>query len=39
LLCNPLGARMGGYCQPQQLPARMLQDQKPVEQPCISEKC
>ena len=26
-------ARIGGYCQPQQLPARMLQDQKPVEQP------
>jgi len=24
LQCDPLGARMGGYAQPQQLPARML---------------
>ena len=33
LLGDPLGARMGCYPQPQQLPARMLEDQKPVEPP------
>ena len=32
-MCNPLGTRMGCYPQPRQLPARMLQDQKAVEQP------
>ena len=30
---NPFGGRMGGHPQPEELPARMLQDQKSIQQP------